>query len=416
MKKFLVVEDSPIVVKIIKHIAKLDPSLSFDIAMSFKEAKELLKNNGKEKYLAAVVDLNLPDAPDGEVVDYTLSLKIPTIVLTGSYDEHKRDQMLEKPIVDYVVKESRFSYEYVLKLIHRLHKNQHIKVLVADDSKTSRKIVTAMLQPHLYQVVEAEDGQQALDIIQKDPSIKLLITDYNMPIMNGFDLVKNIRREVDKNSLVIIGLSTQGSGGLSAKFIKNGANDFLSKPFSHEEFHCRIIHNIETMEHVETIQHAAYHDYLTDLYNRRYFYEKADEALALSHKNNRPTCLALIDIDYFKKINDAYGHDAGDHTLKEVATLLQQAFGRFIFARMGGEEFCVLLPGLDINKATTLLENFRELIEDHIVMLDNTSVTITISAGIASDRNNTLDELMNEADRQLYNAKEAGRNQICFGD
>lgn len=416
MKKFLVVEDSPIVVKIIKHIAKLDPSLSFDIAMSFKEAKELLKNNGKEKYLAAVVDLNLPDAPDREVVDYTLSLKIPTIVLTGSYDEHKRDQMLEKPIVDYVVKESRFSYEYVLKLIHRLHKNQHIKVLVADDSKTSRKIVTAMLQPHLYQVIEAEDGQQALDIIQKDPSIKLLITDYNMPIMNGFDLVKNIRREVDKNSLVIIGLSTQGSGGLSAKFIKNGANDFLSKPFSHEEFHCRIIHNIETMEHVETIQHAAYHDYLTDLYNRRYFYEKADEALALSHKNNRPTCLALIDIDYFKKINDAYGHDAGDHTLKEVATLLQQAFGRFIFARMGGEEFCVLLPGLDINKATTLLENFRELIEDHIVMLDNTSVTITISAGIASDRNNTLDELMNEADRQLYNAKEAGRNQICFGD
>ncbi len=416
MKKFLVVEDSPIVVKIIKHIAKLDQSLHFDIAMSFKEAKALLEDNGVKKYLAAVVDLNLPDAPDGEVVDYSLSLNIPTIVLTGSYDEHKRDQMLEKPIVDYVVKESRFSYEYVLKLIHRLHKNQHIKVLVADDSKTSRKFITTMLKPHLYQVIEAEDGQQALDLIHQDSSIKLLITDYNMPVMNGFDLVKNIRREVDKNSLVIIGLSTQGSGGLSAKFIKNGANDFLSKPFSHEEFHCRIIHNIETMEHVETIQHAAYLDYLTNLFNRRYFYEKGEEALAHSHKNNRPTCLALIDIDHFKKINDAYGHDAGDQTLKEVASLLQQAFGRFIFARMGGEDFCVLLPGLDIHKATTLLENFRELVEDHIIMLDNSSVTLTISAGIAADLSNTLDELMNEADRQLYNAKEAGRNQICAAD
>lgn len=416
MKKFLVVEDSPIVIKIIKHIAKLDPLLHFDTATSYKEAKALLENNGAEKYLAAVVDLNLPDAPNGEVVDYTLSLKMPTIVLTGSYDEHKRDQMLEKAIVDYVVKESRFSYEYVLKLIHRLHKNQHIKVLVADDSSTSRKFITTMLQTHLYQVIEAEDGQQALEIIQKDTSIKLLITDYNMPVMNGFDLVKNIRREVDKNALVIIGLSTQGSGGLSAKFIKNGANDFLSKPFSHEEFHCRIIHNIETMEHVETIQHAAYHDYLTDLFNRRYFYDKAEEVLANSHKNSTPTCLALIDIDHFKKINDSYGHDAGDQTLKEIATLLRQAFGRFLFARMGGEEFCVLLPGLDINKATTLLENFREMVEDHIIMLDSTSVTITISAGISLDQNNTLDELMNEADRQLYNAKEAGRNQIFTAD
>ncbi|WP_250657752.1 diguanylate cyclase [Alkalimarinus coralli] len=416
MKKFIVVEDSPIVIKIIKHIAKLDSSLRFDTATSFKEAKTLLENEGGKQYLAAVVDLNLPDAPNGEVVDYTLDLKIPTIVLTGSYDEHKRDQMLEKPIVDYVVKESRFSYEYVLKLIHRLHKNQHIKVLVADDSATSRKFITTMLQPHLYQVIEAEDGKQALNIIEKDPNIKLLITDYNMPVMNGFDLVKNIRREVDKNSLVIIGLSTQGSGGLSAKFIKNGANDFLSKPFSHEEFHCRIIHNIETMEHVETIQHAAYHDYLTGLFNRRHFYEKGEEALAVAQKKSIPTCLALIDIDHFKKINDVYGHDAGDLALKEIAALINQAFGRFVFARMGGEEFCVLLPGLDIKKAATLLENFRELVEDHIIMLDNSSVTITISAGIAADQNNTLDGLMSESDRQLYNAKQAGRNQICVAE
>ena len=149
MKKFLVVEDSPIVIKIIKHIAKLDPSLNFDTAISFKETKTLFEKNNADSYLAAIVDLNLPDAPNGEVVDYTLKLKIPTIVLTGSYDEHKREQMLEKPIVDYIVKESRFSYEQVLKLIHRLHKNQRIKVLVADDSSTSRKYITSMLQTHL---------------------------------------------------------------------------------------------------------------------------------------------------------------------------------------------------------------------------------------------------------------------------
>ncbi len=416
MKKFLVVEDSPLVIKIIRHIVKLDASLNFDSAASYREAVELIEKNGNEFYLAAVVDLNLPDAPNGEIVDHTLKLKIPTIVLTGSYDEDKQVKMLEKPIVDYVIKESRFSYEQVLKLIHRLHKNQHIKVLVTDDSSTSRKYITSMLKTHLYQVIEAEDGVQALTALQQHPDIKLLITDYNMPNMNGFELVKNIRREVDKNSLVIIGLSTQEGGGLSAKFIKNGANDFLPKPFSHEEFHCRILHNIETMEHVEAIQYAAYHDYLTNLFNRRYFYEKGAETLAITQKKSTPTCLALIDIDHFKKINDNYGHDAGDQALKEVANMLHQAFGRFLYARTGGEEFCVLLAGLDITKSATLLENFRILVEDHIIMLDNTSITLTISAGIAQDHHNNLDELLSEADKQLYQTKLSGRNQIAMAE
>lgn len=416
MKKFLIVEDSPLVIKIINHIAKLDPSLHYDTATSFKEAKALLVKHEPDYYLAAVIDLNLPDAPDGEVVDHTLALNLPTIVLTSTYDEEKRDKMLEKAIVDYVVKESRFSYEYVLKLIHRLNKNQHIKVLVVDDSKTARKVITTMLEPHLYQIIEAEDGQQALDALEKDPDIKLLITDYNMPVMNGFDLVKNIRREVDKNDLIIIGLSTQGSGGLSAKFIKNGANDFLYKPFSHEELHCRIMHNIEAMEHLRTIQEAVHRDHLTGLFNRRYFYEKGDTSLSLSNTNNIPTSLAIVGIDGFKKINDEYGHESGDSILKETATLVQQVFERFIFARMSGAEFAVLLTGLDIHKAGTLMENFRELIEDHIFMLDNTSISITVSVGVALNLNNTLDQLMSEAGRQLYNAKQSGRNQTCLSD
>ncbi len=412
MKKFLLVEDSNVVTKIIKHMVKASPQISCDTASTFAEAKAFIEKNGKESYIAAVVDLNLPDAPNGEVVDYTLALKMPSIILTGSYDESKREAMLSKPIVDYVVKESRFSYEYVIKLIYRRHKNQNIKVLVTDDSKVSRKQICNMLKTHLYQVFEAEDGQQALDVIHNNPDIKLLITDYNMPVMDGFELVKKIRKEVDKNALVIIGLSSQDSGGLSAKFIKNGANDFLTKPFSHEEFHCRIHHNIETMEHVEAMEHIANHDYLTDLPNRRFFHNKSELILRTAHQNNTPICLAMIDIDHFKRINDNYGHEAGDLVLKNLAQLMRKAFDRFVFARTGGEEFCILLPGLDKNKSIRLLENFREVIEDHIIMLDNASITLTISAGVAADIGGNLDELINEADKFLYNAKMGGRNQI----
>jgi diguanylate cyclase (GGDEF)-like protein len=412
MKKFLLVEDSTVVTKIIKHMIKTTSILDCDTAQSFAQAKKLINEKGKETYIAAVVDLNLPDAPNGEVVDYTLKLKIPSIILTGSYDESKREAMLAKPIVDYVVKESRFSYEYVLKLIHRLEKNQKIKVLVTDDSKVSRRQICNMLKTHLYQVIEAEEGQQALDIIHSTPDIRLLITDFNMPVMDGFELVKQIRKEVDKNALVIIGLSSQDTGGLSAKFIKNGANDFLSKPFSHEEFHCRIMHNIETMEHVEAIEHIANHDFLTDLPNRRYFQHQSDINLKQAQKNGIPACLAMLDIDHFKKINDNFGHEAGDAVLRSFSPLLRKVFERFIFARTGGEEFCVLLVGLDKSKAVRLLDNFREMIEDHIIMLDGASITLTFSAGVATDNGNSLDVLLGEADKLLYNAKVGGRNQV----
>ncbi len=411
MKKILLVEDSAVVIKVIRHMSKGQTDLQFDIAQSFAEARAFIESNGSDAYRTAVVDLNLPDAPNGEVVDYTLSLSIPTIVLTGSYDEHLRDQMLEKPIVDYVVKESRFSYEYVLKLIRRLEKNRSIKVLVVDDSPTSRKFVRLMLEVHQYIALEAENGEQALNMLNQDSAIKMAIIDYNMPVMNGFELIKNIRRDVSKNNLILIGLSAYGTKGMSAKFIKNGANDFLAKPFSHEEFYCRMMHNIEAIELLESIEHAAYHDYLTGVHNRRYFYDQAALMLADAQEKGVPVCVALLDVDYFKAINDQFGHEAGDLALIEVSRLMEKAFGRFLFARVGGEEFAVLMSGLNLEKAGLLAENIREIVEDSIIMLDGGSTSVTVSIGLVADQQHSLDELVNEADKLLYMAKDLGRNR-----
>jgi len=416
MKKFLLVEDSPIVVKIIKHINDADTCFEHDTATSFEEAKKLIKLNGADNYLVAVVDLNLPDAPNGEVVDYTISQNMPTIVLTGNYDEDKRQQMLEKNIVDYIVKESRFSYEYVIKLIHRLHKNQDIKILVTDDSKVSRNYIKSLLKNHLYQVITADDGDTALEIINNNHDIKLLITDYNMPRMNGFDLVKNIRREVGKNELVIIGLSGEGDGKLTAKFIKNGANDFLRKPFSHEEFHCRLMHNIESIEYAQAMKHMAYHDYVTGLPNKRTFFEEGSQELEKAQKNNAHVSLALISVDQIHSIQDRYGLDAPDVALKSLAELLPKAFGRFHYARISDSDIAVLLIGLTLEQAAKLTEGFREIIEDNIVIDDELSFSFTISAGITSSQSKSLIELLKDADNRLYTARDSGENQTCFKD
>lgn len=416
MKKFLLVEDSPIVVKIIKHIAKSDASFVFDIANSFAEAKELIDKTGAENYLVAVVDLNLPDAPDGQVVDYTIKQKIPTIVLTGNYDEEKREQMLERPIVDYVVKESRFSYEYVLKLIKRLDKNQYIKILVADDSKMSRRYIQEQLKTHLYQVYTADDGDTALEALEQHPDIKLLITDYNMPRMNGFDLVKNIRKEVSKNELVIIGLSGESDGKLTAKFIKNGANDFLNKPFSHEEFHCRILHNIENLEHSQKLKYLAFHDFVTGLPNKQKFFLDGNKELEKATNQNLPASVALISVDQMHNIQDKHGLDAPDLTMKNLTLLLPKAFSRFQYARINDSDIAVLMAGLTLEQASKLVDGFRELVEDHIVLIDEFSFNFTISAGITEGSNNSLIELLKQADNRLYLARENGENQVWSED
>lgn len=416
MKHFLLVEDSPIVGKIIRHVMKGQNDLNCDIVTSLAAAREILDQHGKQHYLAAVVDLNLPDAPNGEVVDEMTARKIPTIVLTGNFDEERRNEVIDKGVVDYVIKESRFSYEYVLRLVRRLQRNQDIKILVTDDSSTSRNHIASLLRSHLFQVITAEDGDIALQKIQDDPDIRLLITDYNMPRMNGFDLVRNIRKEVSKNDLVIVGLSGEGDSRLSAKFIKNGANDFLTKPFSHEEFFCRILHNIENMEYVQTMRHMAYHDYITGLPNKRRFFEVGTEELKAAQTKGSHVCMALLSIDKMHHLHDRYGIDAPELVIKTLASLMPKAFDRFHYARISDGEIAILMIGLSIDQAARLVESFREIVEDHIVLLDGSSFNFTISAGVVADQGNSMIELLQQADNHLYEAREIGDNQVFAGD
>lgn len=414
MNHVLVVEDSPIILKILKKlISDIGGFLPF-YATSLAEATAII-DRSNQKFFAAIVDLNLPDAPSGEVVEYVLANDIPTIVLTGSYDEKKRDSLFSAGIVDYVVKESRFSYEYAIRLVHRLEKNQAINVLVVEDSLSSRNFIRKLLEKHLFNVYESENGVHAIEMLKSHADIHLMITDYNMPVMDGFELITHIRRTMDKSSLIIIGLSSEGNAHLSAKFIKNGANDFLKKPFMHEEFHCRINHNIEEMELLNRIKDIANKDYLTGLYNRRYFYSESDKIIAQYESTDTPISACLIDIDNFKSINDTYGHDMGDLVLVHIAKILEEKFENFFPARFGGEEFAVLLPRLDAEKAAQVVDHVRQTVERSPIDVGDEAISITFSAGVVLFQNN-MDDTLKEADERLYRAKEAGRNIVIYDD
>ncbi|PCI46913.1 MAG: diguanylate cyclase response regulator, partial [Moraxellaceae bacterium] len=235
-----------------------------------------------------------------------------------------------------------------------------------------------------------------------------------MPEMDGITLTNEIRKKYSREQLAVIGISGAASGIHSARFIKNGADDFLRKPFCPEEFYCRITQNIESLNNIAQIQLAANTDYLTELSNRRAFFRNASQRISEYTKRKVSYCLAVLDIDYFKKVNDQYGHDAGDQVLKVLALYMRKHFGVGLTARLGGEEFAVLIHGLDSDQLYNKLDDFRREIGVSALPAGDTQISITISIGAVFDSTENLSKQMNEADNALYLAKDHGRNQIVI--
>jgi diguanylate cyclase (GGDEF)-like protein len=415
MNKILVVEDSEMVMKVLRHLLQAKPAYQVVYANSFEQVKQACDEH-KDGFFAALTDLNLPDALDGEVVDFILSKKIPTIVLTGSYDEKKREQLFSKGIVDYLTKEGRYAYSKAIDMIQRLEKNQSIKVLVVDDSDMSRKHVVNLFKRHLYQVLQAEDGVDAIKVMLENSDVKLLITDYNMPRMDGFELVKNLRYKYDKTDLIMIGVSGESSEALSAKFIKHGANDFLHKPFHPEEFYCRINHNIEFLELVEKIAFNATHDHLTGLYHRAHFFNLGREQHKNARANSSQIAVAVIDIDAFGRVNTEQGNEYGDYVLKLVAEQLQSMLSRFLLARADTDIFYLMMPGLDNEKALAFISKVKQLFSGENFTVNDTNYHFSFSAGVTNQLYSSLDEQISRANLLLQRAKEAGGNMVIGDD
>lgn len=248
MNRILIVEDNKTLAKLIAK--KISDSLDYevDIAFSLSEAKLFLQ---KYAYFVTLLDMNLPDAPNGEIVDYVLSKGQHAIVLSGNIDKNFRKQMLNKNIIDYVNKGGVEDIKYIIQSIERLEKNQEHKILLVDDSMVIRKQMKTLLENMYFKVIAVAHGEEALGMLNDD--ISLVLTDYNMPVMNGLELTQEIRQRYSKKKLSIVALSSDNEDETIALFLKQGANDYIKKPFSKEEFSCRINNAVEALENIQII-------------------------------------------------------------------------------------------------------------------------------------------------------------------
>ncbi len=288
------------------------------------------------------------------------------------------------------------------------------KILIVDDSETSILYLKMMLPD--YNLSIALNGKEMWEQLnESNPS--LILMDVMLPDVNGYELVKQLSKTEKYKDIPIIFQTAKSSSDDLEKGFESGAIDYIRKPVDKKELRARIKSVLKIKELENQLYLKSITDYLTEIYNRRYFFEIAIKHLQFCQRLQKNLCIALLDIDYFKKINDTHGHDAGDFVLKKFADILGKTKRQNdILARYGGEEFILLFFETDKSIALEILQSIQKAIGDEQMLFNQQQIKCTFSCGLVDLQEvpgiSTMDDLIKVADNRMYSAKESGRNRI----
>ena len=295
-----------------------------------------------------------------------------------------------------------------------------LKVLVADDSALYRRMLRDLLESWDYDVIIANDGNEALEALQGDEQLHLAILDGAMPGINGPELCQQMRAG-QRDYVYTILLSASNSEEAVMHGFEFGADDYLCKPFKEFDLRARlrvgerIIQTQKTLADAqEALRFQATHDPLTHTWNRGGVMGVLEMEVSRARRFATPLAVCLADLDHFKRINDTYGHLTGDDVLRHTGKQMSEALRKYdCLGRYGGEEFLAVLPGCDREAALKTAERLRGNVESCAVEVGSTRIVVTVSIGVCQwCTTMSIEELLRQADVALYRAKENGRNRI----
>ncbi len=299
--------------------------------------------------------------------------------------------------------------------------NDELRVLIVDDDKTNRRVLKECISG-IAQVLLAKNGHQAIEkAIELQPD--LIVLDVVMPDMDGFSVIETLRNRRNTEHIPIIFITGSGSEEVEMKGLKLGAVDVIGKPLHPGVVQARIYTQLQNVFQRRLLGSLANIDALTTIANRRQFDEVLEKEWNASLSRQTPLSLVILDVDYFKKYNDHFGHLSGDRVLKNVALTLKDSLNseNALVARIGGEEFAMILPDTHLEKAQALVKAAIESVQALNIAhpASKCNPVVTVSAGIHSF---IADQVLNReaafdlADKALFKAKENGRNQFSFTD
>jgi diguanylate cyclase (GGDEF)-like protein len=292
------------------------------------------------------------------------------------------------------------------------------KILIAGREENSGEL-RKVFEDSGHEAVFVENGSEVIDrVYLENPQIIILDLHYSKP--SGLEILEKLKSAPSTREMPVILIASRNARSRIRKGIELGAYDYISKPFFREVILARIRNVSYIRGKMKEVESLLVRDYLTGLYNRKFFMERLQEELSWAVIYREPFSVLILDIDHFKRVNDTYGHSCGDEVLQQVAQGMQSAIRpQDIVARYGGEEFIVLLPGIDSEKAAAAGEKVRLAIQDSefICRKDNIQLKVTVSIGINTFEGNmdlSQDNLITQADKALYDAKSGGRNRVVI--
>jgi two-component system, cell cycle response regulator len=297
-----------------------------------------------------------------------------------------------------------------------------MRIFLAEDDRTSRSILTAILKKWGYDPVIAADGATAWDILQRPDAPRLVLLDWNMPGMDGIDVCRLIRKGESSNPPYVIMLTGKGEKRDIVQGLDAGANDYICKPYDNDELLARIrvgqrMVELQAalVEARDTMEHQALHDALTGIFNRRAILETLRREISRARRENGTVSIGMLDIDFFKKINDTHGHQVGDEVLVGFVRMVQRSLREYdVTGRYGGEEFLVIAPVPKEEPVESVFERVRSQVAGTALETSAGPISITVSIGtVTGNGASTVDEMLRTADLALYRAKAEGRNRVC---
>jgi len=299
-----------------------------------------------------------------------------------------------------------------------------MKILIAEDDPVFRHVLETVLVNWGYDVVVAENGNDALRILRSGDPPRLAILDWMMPGLNGVEVCRKVREKIIDPYTYIILLTSQQREEDLVTGMEAGADDYITKPCNHNELRLRLragrriieLQN-ELIAARDTFRAKASHDSLTGLWNHEEIIHILAQELSRAEREEKCVGVIMVDIDFFKEINDTHGHLAGDVVLRSTAGIMRSLMRPYdSIGRYGGDEFLVILPECCLEYAAAFAERLRVSVGGDFIDTSEGMIQVTISLGVAASNEKgkkDADFLVKAADEALYRAKENGRNRLA---
>lgn len=423
-EKILLIDGNKTLAELLSKKIKINTEFETVVASSKAEVYDNLElgEDGdvfaeEPDFFLALIDLNVKDFEVLELVDYVLSKNIPVIIFTASQEKSLHAEIMKKDIMFFASKGTMDDINFILMFIGNISDNRGRKILIVEDSMPVRSAMKKTLSRMMFNVLVAAHGEEAMSVLKDNPDIKIIITDFNMPVKNGYELTKEVRKKYSRMELYIIGMTGADAPDMSLKFFKVGANDFIKKPFSDDELICRVNNSAEMIDMFIQTRRQAQSDFLTGFLNKRSFYYEASEYVS-KMESNEEFIYSLINIINLKELDDKHGHNIADSVVRTLSHIIKtHNKENIVLARIKDDEFGVLIKNPNEENALKEITELKIELENTDIKTQNSQTMVKAKIAIGAKlgkKEDTLDKIIKGAEIELYKAKESKENKISY--